>query len=188
MPLLERDGAATAVAGALGSFVLLAGIVTRPLGGALANRWPTRRRGLVGGSLVAIAAGSLMLGAGGPLWLSALGSLVLGLGAGLPFAVVFEAAQRLRPDAPAAAIALVNGCAVLAIVVGTPLVGLGFDLPGDGLAGFAAIALLALGGLPFVVGCDPPRGPSTYLDKPDPVRTASIGPDPGRQLRREMAE
>jgi len=39
---------------------------------------------------------------------------------------------------------------VLAIVIGTPLVGLGFDLPGDGLAGFAAIALLALGGLPFV--------------------------------------
>lgn len=150
VPLLERDGAATAVAGALGSFVLLAGIVTRPLGGALANRWPARRRGLVGGSLVAIAAGALMLAAGGPLWLSALGSLALGLAAGLPFAVLFEAAQRLRPDAPAAAIALVNGCAVLAIVIGTPLVGLGFDLPGDGLAGFAAIALLALGGLPFV--------------------------------------
>ena len=150
VPLLERDGAATALAGALGSFVLLAGIVTRPLGGALANRWPGRRRGLVGGSLLAIAAGALMLAAGGPLWLSALGSLALGLAAGLPFAILFEAAQRLRPDAPAAAIALVNGCAVLAIVIGTPLVGLGFDLPGDGLAGFAAIALLALGALPFV--------------------------------------
>jgi predicted MFS family arabinose efflux permease len=150
VPLLERDGAATAVAGALGSFVLLAGIVTRPLGGALANRWPARRRGLVGGSLVAISAGALVLAAGGPLWLSALGSLALGLAAGLPFAVIFEAAQRLRPDAPAAAIALVNACAVLAIVIGTPLVGLGFDLPGDGPAGFAAVALLALGGLPFV--------------------------------------
>jgi MFS family permease len=150
VPLLERDGAATAVAGALGSFVLLAGIVTRPLGGALANRRPAGRRGLVGGSLVAIAAGAFMLAAGGPLWLSALGSLALGLAAGLPFAVLFEEAQRLRPDAPAAAIALVNGCAVLAIVIGTPLVGLGFDVPGDGVAGFAAIALLALGGLPFV--------------------------------------
>ena len=150
VPLLERHGATTAVAGALGSFVLLAGIVTRPLGGALANRWPGRRRGLVGGSLVAISAGALLLAAGGPLWLSALGSLALGLAAGLPFAVIFEAAQRLRPDAPAAAIALVNACAVLAIVIGTPLVGLGFDLPGDGPAGFAAVALLALGGLPFV--------------------------------------
>ena len=150
VPLLERNGAATAAAGALGSFVLLAGIVTRPLGGALAHRWPAHRRPLVGGSLVAVAAGALLLALGGPLWLSALGSLALGLAAGLPFAVVFEAAQRLRPDAPAAAIAFVNGCAVLAIVIGTPLVGLGFDLPGDGVAGFAAIALLALAGLPFV--------------------------------------
>ena len=150
VPLLERGGAATAVAGALGSFVLLAGIVTRPLGGALMHRWPARRRVLVAGSLVAVAGGALLIAAGGPLWLSALGSLALGLAAGLPFAVVFEAAQRLRPDAPGAAIALVNGCAVLAIVIGTPLVGLGFDLPGDGLIGFAAIALLALGGLPFV--------------------------------------
>ena len=152
VPLLEHNGAATAVAGALGSFVLLAGIVTRPLGGAVANRWPAHRRALVGGSLIAVAVGALLLAAEGPLWLSALGSLALGLAAGLPFAVVFEAAQRLRPDAPAAAIAFVNGCAVLAILIGTPLVGLGFDLPGDGGAGFAAIALLALAGLPFVRG------------------------------------
>lgn len=150
VPLLERSGAAPAAAGALGGFVLLAGIVTRPFGGALAHRWPRRCRALVGWSLVAVAAGALLIAAGGPLWLSALGSLGLGLAAGLPFAVVFEAAQRLRPDAPGAAIALVNGCAVLAIVIGTPLVGLSFDLPGDGLAGFAAIALLALAGLPFV--------------------------------------
>jgi len=150
VPLLERAGAASATAGALGSFVLLAGIVTRPLGGALAHRRPRRRRTLVAGSLVAVAGGALLLAASGPVWLSALGSLALGLAAGLPFAVIFEAAQRLRPDAPGAAIALVNGCAVLAIVIGTPLVGLGFAVPGDGLIGFAAIALLALAGLPFV--------------------------------------
>lgn len=150
VPLLERSGAASAAAGALGSFVLLAGIVTRPLGGALAHRWPARRRTLVAASLVAVAGGALLIAVGGPLWVSALGSLALGLAAGLPFAVIFEAAQRLRPDAPGAAVAFVNGCAVLAIVIGTPLVGLGFALPGDGLAGYAAAALLALAALPFV--------------------------------------
>ena len=150
VPLLEREGADSAVAGALGSFVLLAGIVTRPLGGALTHRWPGRRPLLVGGSLVAVAAGALVLAAGGPLFVSALGSLALGLAAGLPFAVIFESAQRLRPDAPGAAVALVNGCAVLAIVVGTPLVGLSFDLPGDGAVGFAAIGASALAGLLFV--------------------------------------
>jgi len=150
VPLLERGGAGSATAGALGSFVLLAGIVTRPLGGALAHRWPDRRRTLVAGSLVAVAGGALLIAADGPLWVAALGSLALGLAAGLPFAVIFESAQRLRPDAPGAAIALVNGCAVLAVVIGTPLVGLGFSLPGDGVAGFAAAALLALAALPFV--------------------------------------
>ncbi len=150
VPLLEREGADSAVAGALGSFVLLAGIVTRPLGGALTHRWPRRRPLLVGGSLVAVAAGALVLAAGGPLYVSALGSLALGLAAGLPFAVIFESAQRLRPDAPGAAVAVVNGCAVLAIVVGTPLVGLAFDLPGDGAAGFAAIGAFSLAGLLFV--------------------------------------
>ena len=39
---------------------------------------------------------------------------------------------------------------MLAILIGTPLVGVGFDLPGDGLVGFAGVALLALGGVPFV--------------------------------------
>ncbi len=111
VPLLERDGASSAVAGALGSFVLLAGIVTRPLGGTLAHRRPTRRVTLAAVSLLAVAAGALAIAADGPLWLSAIGSLALGLAAGLPFAVIFESAQRLRPDAPGAAIALVNACA-----------------------------------------------------------------------------
>jgi predicted MFS family arabinose efflux permease len=150
VPLLEREGAGSAVAGALGSFVLLAGIVTRPLGGALTYRSPDRRPLLVGGALVAVAAGALVLAAGGPLLVAALGSLAIGLAAGLPFAVIFESAQRLRPDAPGAAVALVNGCAVLAIIVGTPLVGLSFYLPGDGAVGFAAIGAVALAGLPFV--------------------------------------
>ena len=75
--------------------------------------------------------------------LSALGALVMGLAAGLPFAVIFAAAQRARPDAPAAAIALVNACAILTILVGTPLAGLAFELPSDGRLAFGAITALA---------------------------------------------
>jgi len=148
VPLLERGGADPAQAGAVGSFVLLAGIVTRPLGGALSQRHPRARARLVGVSLVAVAAGSLAIAASGPLWLSGLGSLALGLAAGLPFAVIFESAQRLRPDAPGAAIALVNGCAILAIVVGTPVAGLAFGRPGGGAAAFVLIAALSVAALP----------------------------------------
>jgi predicted MFS family arabinose efflux permease len=49
----------------------------------------------------------------------------------------------VRPDAPAAAVALVNACAILTIVVGTPLAGLTFELPSDGRLAFAAIAALS---------------------------------------------
>jgi len=92
---------------------------------------------------VGTASGAALLAVGGPFALSALGALVLGLSAGLPFAVLFAAAQRVRPDAPAAAIALVNACAILTILVGTPLAGLTFELPSDGRLAFAAIAALS---------------------------------------------
>jgi MFS family permease len=159
VPLLERQDASSAVAGALGGLVLLAGIVTRSLGGDLVHRRPAGRRTLLTGSLVAVAAGALLLAAGGPVWLSGLGALCLGLAAGLPFAAIFEAAQRLRPDAPGAAIALVNACGVFAVLVGTPLAGLAFALPGDGRLVFAAIAALAAAALPFV-GRLPPTDPA----------------------------
>jgi hypothetical protein len=107
---------------------------------------------LLAGSLVAVAAGSFLLALGGPTWLSATGALCLGLAAGLPFAAVFDAVQRLRPDAPGAAVALVNACAISAVLVGTPLAGLAFALPGDGAVAFAAIGALALAALPAVRG------------------------------------
>ena len=150
VPLLERDGVGSAAAGLLGGLVLFAGIVTRPLGGAFAHRRPGRRRALLAVSLLAASGGALLLAVDGPVWVSGLGTLALGLATGLPFAVIFEAAQRLRADAPAAAVALVNGCAVLAILIGTPLAGLAFDLPGEGAIAFAGIALLAAAALPLL--------------------------------------
>ena len=148
VPLLERQGTSSSLAGLAGGTVLFAGVVTRPWGGRLA-RGP-RRSAIVAVSVCTTVLGLLLLAAGGPLWLSAAGALLAGLAAGVPFATIFAAAQRERPDAPGAAVALVNGCAVLTILVGTPLAGLAFELPGDGrlafaaLAGLVALALLAL--------------------------------------------
>jgi MFS family permease len=145
VPLLERQGASSTAAGLAGGLVLFVGIVTRPAGGVLAGRGGGKR--LVGVALVGTSAGALILSLGGSLALSTLGAFVLGLTAGLPFAVIFAAAQRQRPDAPGAAIALVNACAVLTILVGTPLAGLAFELPSDGRIAFAAIAVLAAAAL-----------------------------------------
>jgi len=141
VPLLERRGASSAAAGVAAGLILFAGIVTRPYGGVLAAG--RRRRKLVALSLVGMATGATLLALADAYALDVTGSLVLGLAAGLPFAVLFAAAQRMRPDAPGAAIALVNACGVLTILVGTPLAGLAFALPGDGALAFAAIAVLA---------------------------------------------
>ena len=145
VPLLERQGVSSTAAGLAGGLVLFVGIVTRPAGGILAGRVSGRL--LVAAALAGTSAGALLLAVGGSLAVSALGAFVLGLMAGLPFAVIFAAAQRLRPDAPGAAIALVNACAVLTILVGTPLAGLAFELPSDGRIAFAVIAALAAAAL-----------------------------------------
>jgi MFS family permease len=141
VPLLERRGASAAAAGLAAGMILFAGIVTRPLGGVLASRG--RRRTVVALSLLGVAAGAALLALGTAYALDAAGAVVLGLAAGVPFAVLFAAAQRMRPDAPGAAIALVNATGVLTILVGTPLAGLAFVLPGDGALAFAGIACLA---------------------------------------------
>ena len=145
VPLLERQGASSAAAGLAGGLILFAGIATRPAGGLLART--EHRRTVTALGLAGVAGGSAVLALGSSLALSAVGALAVGLAAGLPFAIIFAAAQRERPDAPAAAIALVNGVAVATILVGTPLAGLAFELPGDGRLAFVGIAALAAAAL-----------------------------------------
>ena len=140
--LLTRGGAAEDVAGAVGALTLAAGIVTRPLGGWIARARPALTRTAVAASLVACALGTLVLAARGPLVVSAIAAAVVGLAAGIPFAPAVAAAQAARPDAPGAAVGLINAAAVGAIVAATPLVGLTFSLRGDGAVGFVAVAAL----------------------------------------------
>jgi len=143
--LLERTaGVGKHTAGVVGSLVLLLGVITRPLGGWILRERPARVRLAVGASLAAGALGTAALVAGKPLWLAGLGGALLGLAAGIPFAPAFTGAALARPDAPAAAVGMVNGAASVVALVGTPLVGLTFSLPGDGRAGFAAVMVLWL--------------------------------------------
>ena len=101
-----------------------------------------RVRAAVGASLVAGALGSLAVAAATPPALTVLGAMSIGLAAGIPFAPAFQGAARLRPDAQAAAVGFVNGAASAVILVGTPLLGLSFSLPGGGRVGFVAVAVL----------------------------------------------
>ena len=138
--LLERSGGESAhLAGVVGGLVLFLGVVSRPLGGRLVDR-PE----LVRASFVVGAAGIALLTVARPPALAIAAAAIVGLAAGIPFASALSGAQQLRPDAPAAAVGIVNLAATLVILVGTPLLGLTFSLPGGGRVGFAVAAALCL--------------------------------------------
>jgi MFS transporter, NNP family, nitrate/nitrite transporter len=140
--LEQRGGLDSDTAGLVGSLVLVVGVVARPLGGLAASRRPDRSRALLAGAMVTGATGTLLLGLAEPPALAVAGALAVGAGAGIPFGPTLEAIARAFPSQPGAALGAANAWSLLAIIVGTPLVGLTFDLPGDGLIGFAAVAAL----------------------------------------------
>jgi MFS family permease len=153
--LLQRhstmsDGAAAAV----GALTLVLVVASRPLGGWILNAYPGHTSQALAASIVGGTAGTIALIAAEPTWLAVLGALLVGIGAGIPFSPAFTGAAAARPDAPAAAVGLVNTAANLVVLVGTPLVGLTFSLSSEGRLGFAALALLWLAALPVV---SPPR-------------------------------
>lgn len=152
MELLQRhsalsDGAAAAV----GALTLVLVVLSRPLGGWIMNEHPELTQRAVAASIVAGTAGTIALIAAEPTWLAVLGALLVGIGAGIPFSPAFTGAAAVRPDAPAAAVGLVNTAANLVVLGGTPLVGLSFSLSGEGRLGFAALAVLWLAALGVVV-------------------------------------
>jgi MFS family permease len=140
--LLEDDGYARRVGGAVAALTLLGGFVTRPLGGRAFQRAPKRAAPLLAVSMVLGAAGTVLLLLDLPLAVRITGAALLGLAAGIPFAPAFSGAQAIRSDAPGAAIGFINSCATLVIAAGTPLVGLAFFFGGGGRVGFAVVALL----------------------------------------------
>ena len=150
--LLERNAdVSNTTAGAIGALTLLLGAISRPLGGWLLRRHPETIRLTVGTSLAMGAVGTAALLIAEPLWAAVIGGVLIGLGGGISFAPAFTGAAATRPDAPASAVGFVNGSAAMTILVGTPLLGLSFALPGDGKLGFAIVAglwLLALALLP----------------------------------------
>jgi MFS family permease len=149
--LLQRHSTLSdGLAAAVGALTLVLVVLSRPLGGWILEAHPDRTRQALAASIAGGAAGTVALIVADPAWLAVLGALVVGIGAGIPFSPAFTGAAAARPDAPAAAVGLVNTAANLVVLVGTPLVGLTFSLSGEGRLGFAALALLWLAALPVV--------------------------------------
>lgn len=163
--ILQRNtGVGNAEAGAIGSLTLLLGVFSRPFGGWLLQRHPTIMRASLAVSIAAGALGTVMILLAGPLWLAVVGGTLIGLGGGISFSPAFTGAAMVRSDAPGSAVGFVNGSATLTVLVATPLVGLTFELPGDGRVGFAAVAALWLVALMML-----PRGRSLGVPEADAV-------------------
>ena len=139
--LLEHHGQSKTAAATVGSLTLLLGFFTRIAGGPLLRRANADR--IIAASLVLGGAAAIVLTLPLSLPADVVVAAVLGLAAGVPFARAFTGAAAARPDAPGAAVGFVNAWAALTIVVGTPLVGLTFALPGDGRLGFVVLGALA---------------------------------------------
>lgn len=146
--LLQHHGESKSTAALVGSLTLVAGVVSRPIGGLIAAKpWS---RWAIAASLVVGALGCGLLLLAPPLAPAIAGSLLLGFAAGIPFAAAFTGAARARPHAPARAVGMVNGSGSLIILAGSPLVGATFSLPGQGRIGFAAIGILWASALLFL--------------------------------------
>lgn len=139
--LLSRRGDySEETAGLIGALILLTGILARSGGGVFAHLRPSRTRALLAAAMGIGAAGTLLVGLAPPPVPAALGAVALGLAAGIPFGPAVAGLGRVFPGSPGAAFGAMNSYGLLTVVVGTPLVGLTFSLPGDGLIGFVAAA------------------------------------------------
>jgi MFS family permease len=130
-------------AGLIGSLVLLLGIVSRPLGGALRRHIGIRP--LFVGSLMMIAIGCFVFVfpsiSFGPALMAV---MLIGIGCGLPYAAMFSRAGALFPGRAGAAMGLVNMVGIVMILAGAPLVGHLADLTGTFRASFVALGGFAL--------------------------------------------
>lgn len=140
----RRGGYELKLAGMVGALILIAGIVARPGGGLYTHMRPEHSRRVIQVGLLLGAVGTLLLGIAPEPALAIPGAILVGLAAGLPFGPAMSGLGRTFHANPGAAFGAVNFWAEIVIVIGTPLVGFTFSLPGTGLLGFAGASVFCL--------------------------------------------
>jgi MFS family permease len=144
-------------AGLIGSLVLLLGVVSRPLGGALRRHLGIRP--LFIGSLFMIAVGCFaFVSSSISLGIALTAVVLIGMGVGLPYAAMFSRAGALFPGRAGAAMGLVNMLGIFMILGGAPLVGHLADLTGTFRASFVVLggfSLLVCAAVPLIHSDEP---------------------------------
>ncbi len=121
------------------------------------RRRPHLARPILAASFIAGTVGTVVLLLALGTGADAAAAALIGASAGIPFGFTIMGATRARPHAAGAAVGAMNIYPVLAIVVGAPLVGLAFGLPGHGRVGFAVVAALWLSATALLPGLKIPE-------------------------------
>lgn len=145
--ILREFGTSLVAAGALGAFVLVAGVFMRPFGGWLVARRRTTTSALMRGSQVLNLVGLALLALPGrPLPVALSGGIALGVGVALPYAAVFNTAAASLRRAPGAAQSLTAAGGTFGAVIGAPLMGAFIERLGFSAA-WIAIAIIPFAAL-----------------------------------------
>ena len=153
--ILREFDTSLVVAGALGAFVLIAGLFVRPLGGWLVARHIVATIPIMRGSQILNLVGLAVLALPGrPLPLAIVGGVIVGAGTALPYAAVFNTAAASVPRAPGAAQSLTAAGGTFGAVVGAPIMGAAIEHFGFTAAWvvIASIPVAALVGTFFMRG------------------------------------
>jgi nitrate/nitrite transporter NarK len=145
--ILREFDTSLVLAGALGAFLLIAGLFMRPLGGWLIARRRTTTIALMRSSQVLNLAGLALLALPGrPLPVALVGGVAVGIGVSLPYAAVFNTAAASLPRAPGAAQSLTAVGGTFGAVVGAPVMGAAIERLGFSAA-WIVIAVVPLAAL-----------------------------------------
>jgi nitrate/nitrite transporter NarK len=147
--LLREFGLPLEMAALLGALLLAFTMAARPVGGYLLSNEHLPTKVVMRLSQLAILAGFAALALPGrPLSAALAGTILVGLGAGLPYAAVFNTAAASARDAPGPAQGLAAVGGTVGALVGAPVIGYAVQTWGFTAAWaiLAATSLAALGG------------------------------------------
>ena len=153
--ILREFDTSLVVAGALGAFILIAGLFMRPFGGWLIARERATTTSVMRVAQVLNLIGLAVLAVPGrPLAVALAGGLAVGIGVSLPYAAVFNTAAASLPRAPGAAQSLTATGGTFGAVVGAPVMGAAIERFGFSAAWLviAIVPVAALVGTFFMRG------------------------------------
>jgi nitrate/nitrite transporter NarK len=138
-------GLSLSAAGALGSAVLILGILSRPGGGSAIDRGWVLTRTMIRLSLLTGALALAMLAVPGrPIWAALAAVLVLGIVLNMPYSAVMNTATAALPASPGAAIGIVGTVSIVLIALGAPGIGALLELTGSFALVFGLLAAFSL--------------------------------------------